>query len=138
MMKKKALSFIMIIVIIAILALILRVVFKQLMKIYSAQNESIAQATLKLVSTALENYARDNAGKFPENFSILTQIHPAYLDKDYITRSPIRGYNYICSKLDVSGYICSASPSACKITGRMVYTVTTGGLFISEGCEKKE
>lgn len=135
---ERAYNLILIVVLIAFFTLILRVAFKQLLKIYSAENELAAQANLKLVSAALENYAKDNQGKFPESLSLLTQTHPAYLDKDYIAQSSIRGYNYACSKLDASGYICSASPSTCKITGRMVYTVTTGGLFISEGCEKKE
>jgi len=139
MMKDtRARSFIMIVVIIAIMSLILRVALEQLIKINSAQNESIAQATLKLISAALENYAEDNAGKFPTSISVLTQTNPSYLDKDYIAQSPIKGYNYTCSKLEVSGYICSASPLRCKITGRMVYTATTGGLFISDSCEKKE
>jgi len=138
MNDKRAKSSVTIMIVIAISALVLRITIERLIKINITQNESTAQGTLKLISAALENYAKDRGGIFPVNPAVLTQTNPAYLDKDYITHSPIKGYNYSCSTLEPSGYNCSAMPVKCKLTGKMIYTVTTGGLFISEECSKKE
>lgn len=138
MRDKQARSFVMIMIVIAVSALLLRTGIERLIKISITQNESNAAATLKLISAALENYAEDNQGIYPTNLSVLTKPSPAYLDKDYITKSPLKGYNFSCSRLEPAGYSCLASPTRCKLTGRMVYTITTGSLFISEDCEKKE
>ena len=138
MMNKRAKSFVTIMIVTAITALVLRVVIKQIIKVTITQNESDASATIKLISASLENYAKDNRGVYPAKLSVLAENKPAYLDKDYIKISPLRGYNYDCSRLDSSGYSCSASPVSCGLTGKMIYTVITGGSLISEECSKKE
>jgi hypothetical protein len=86
----------------------------------------------------LENYAKDHLGTFPGNLSVLTQGTPPYIDKNYIAESPIRGYYYTCSRLEPSGYSCSATPVKCNLTGRVIYTIVTEGLLLSEWCSKKE
>jgi type II secretory pathway pseudopilin PulG len=136
--NNKGLSFITIMVIIAILALILRFAVERILEITIQQNDSNAQATIKLISVALENYARDHQGTFPGSLSVLTQNNPPYLDKDYIVKSPLKGYEYSCSRLEASGYSCSATPIKCKISGRTVYMVSTGDLVVSEICSPKE
>ncbi len=138
MRGKKARSFVTIMIVIAVSALLLRIAIEEMIKINADQNDSAAQTTLKFISTALENYAKDNNNVFPEGLISLTQGTSRYLDKDYITLSPVKGYFYSCSKLEPSGYTCSAVPVKCNLTGRMSYTVSTGGLFVSEKCEKKE
>ncbi len=125
-------------IITAVFALILRAALQQLIKKNIAQNEANALSTLKLISAALEKYAKDNQGIFPAELSILTRTNPAYLNKDYVKESPAKGYAYSCSKLDNSGYHCSAAPVKCKATGKMVYNISTGGLFVSENCKKEE
>lgn len=135
---KRGRSFVIIMVVIAICALVLRFGIEELIKINITQNESNASGTLKLISTALENYAKDHSGSFPTSLSLLTKDNPPYLDKDYIAESPIRGYNFGCGRLEISGYSCLATPIKCKLSGKMIYTVTTGGLLISEECTKKE
>jgi len=137
-MNKRAKSFVTIMMVTAITALVLRVVIKQIIKVTITRNESDASATIKLISASLENYAKDNRGAYPAKLSVLTKIKPPYLDKDYIELSPLRGYNYDCPRLDSSGYSCSASPVNCGLTGKMIYTVITGGSLISEECSKKE
>lgn len=127
-----------IMVAIAICVLVLRFGIEQLIKINIGQNESNASATLKLISAALENYALDHNGTFPVSLSLLTQDNPPYLDKDYISYEYSRGYNFSCARLNLAGYSCSATPLKCKLTGKMIYTVTTGALLISEECSGKE
>lgn len=137
-MDNRARSFVMLMMIIAVFSFLLRTVIERIIKINIIQNESGAQATLKLISTALENYSQDNQGVFPASLSLLTQTHPSYLDKDYVAQSPIKGYNYSCLRLEPSGYSCQAIPVKCKITGKIIYTITTAGALVSEECGKKE
>lgn len=137
-MQKKAKSFVLIVIVIALSALLLRVVIGKIIEISSTQNENIAQSNLKSIATALDNYARDNQGVYPKAISVLSQSKPAYLDKDYAAEASIKGYSYSCARLDPSGYSCYAFPTKCNLTGKLVFTVTTGNLLISEECNKKE
>lgn len=138
MRNSRGLSFLAIIVVIAFIGLLLRIGIEQIIRINIAQNESGALGVLKLISTALENYAKDNNGAYPLNLPILTRTKPPYLDRDYIAESPLKGYNYSCSRVDSSGYSCSAGPTKCGMNGNTVYTITTGGALSVEECEKKE
>ena len=137
-LKEKAKSFVLIMVVIALSALILRVAIGKIIEITSAQNEIMAQSNLKSIATALDNYARDNQGVYPKALSVLSKSTPAYLDKDYAAEPSIKGYSYSCARLDSSGYSCYAFPVRCKLTGGLAFTVTTGNLLISEDCIKKE
>lgn len=138
MKSQRAKSFISIMLFIAVTAILLRIAIDKIIKITIAQNESHASVTLKFISAALENYAKDNGDAYPAEFSALTREKPPYLDSDYIALSPLKGYNYDCSRLEPLGYICSAAPVRCRLTGNMIYTVSTGSLFISEECKLKE
>lgn len=132
----KGTSVIVVAIVIAVFALSLRVIVIQLINKNMSQNESGAQATLKLISTALENYAKKNQSVYPSNLSILVKSKPSYLDRDYTQEPSVKGYNYSC-RIDASGYNCSAIPLKCKFSGRIVYSVSTGGLLISEECKKQ-
>jgi type II secretory pathway pseudopilin PulG len=134
----KAKSFVLIMVVIAIVALVLRFGIQEIIEASFEQNELAAQATLKLISASLENYAKDHAQAFPTDFSLLAKTSPPYLDKDYVKISPLKGYVYTCPRLDAAGYRCLATPSRCGLTGKKAFTVSTGNLFISEDCAKKE
>jgi len=131
-------SFVLIMIIIALASLILRIAIDKIMQVSIAQNESVAQSNLKLISTALENYAKVNHGVFSPNLATLINTTPPFLDKDYIAQPVIKGYNYSCPVLDASTYSCVAAPGKCRITGRKIYTVTTGGSLSYEDCSTKE
>ncbi|MEK6727598.1 MAG: hypothetical protein AABY28_02845 [Candidatus Omnitrophota bacterium] len=137
-MNNKGKNFITIMVIIAISAVLLRVITVRVIERNTAQNKSSALGTIKLIATALENYAKDSKGLYPVSFQSLTETKPPYLDIDYITQSPVKGYTYSCSRLEPSGYNCSAAPTICKVTGSAAFTITTGALLVSEECDKKE
>lgn len=134
----RGLSFVTLMIIIAISALMFSLIIEEIVHRNVSQNEFDAQSTLRLISTALENNAKDNRGIFADNLSALTKTTPVYLDKDYIVLSPIKGYIYTCPNLNASGYTCQASPVKCGATGKMFYTITTGGVFVSRECNKKE
>lgn len=134
----KARSFVSITVTIAFLALFLRIAFENIVKMNIAQNESNAVSTLKLISTGLENYSKNNVGVFPASLSVLIQTTPPYIDKDYVTKSPIKGYAFNFIRLDPYGYSLRAAPVRCNFTGQKVFTITTGGVLMNEECGKKE
>lgn len=136
--NKKAKSFVTIMIVIALFAFLLRFLIERVIKINISQNESNASVTLKLIAAALENYADEKSGMYPQNLSFLTKANPAYLNKDYISESPIKGYYYACSRLEPTGYSYSATPVKCGLSGNLAFTITTGGILVSEKCEKKE
>jgi len=136
--NKSGRSFVAIMLVIAIMALILRAIISRTIKIEIAQNELNASGTLKLISASLENYAKNNKGVFPATISALVKTEPPYLDKDYTSGPPFKGYVYSCQSLEEKGYSCSATPLKCNQSGRLIYTVTTGGLLVSDECGRKE
>jgi type II secretory pathway pseudopilin PulG len=124
-------------IVIAFSALTLRIILEKLIQINIAQNESNAQTVLRLISTALENYSRDNQGVYPKSLSVLTQSKSPYIKED-ITGTPQRGYSFDCARLQPSGYSCSATPTSCRLSGKKIYKVSTGSFLESEECDKKE
>lgn len=134
----KGKSFVTIMVIIALSALLLRIAIEKALVITCAQNEAAAQASLKAMATALDNYARDHKGIYPQSTATLVKSEPIYLDRDYIAESPMKGYIYNCARLDESGYSCYAFPQRCGFSGNSSFTVTTGNLLISENCREKD
>ena len=133
----KGKSFIVLMLTIAVVALVLRFAIGQLIKVNISQNDSYAHSTIKLISAALENFAKDHEGAFPDKLSSLTGPQKSYLDKDYASLSPVKGYNYQCSRLDPAGYTCSASAAVCNITGAKLFNISTGGLLVFEACKGK-
>ena len=136
--NRRARSFVAIMIVIAVSALLLRITVEKLININIIQNEANAALTLKFISAALENYAKDHQGIFPLEISALTRTSPPYLDKDYIAQSPFKGYNFSCTRIEASAYSCSATPVKCRLSGNLIHTVTSGGLLISEECSKKD
>ena len=134
----KGRSFVTLMIIIAVSSLVFRFGIEGIIEINISQNESVAQETVKLISAALENYARDNHGIYPTSLSILVHTKPPYLDQNYIAKSAVKGYSYSCGRLESSGYNCSAIPTKCNLTGRTNYAVSTGGSLALEECAKKE
>ncbi len=136
--NRKAKSFVVIMIVISLAALILRIAIVQFVNFNITQNEASALETLKLLSTAIENYAKDHQGIFPASLEALIQSSPPYIEKEYISLSYEKGYNFNCLRLESSGYTCSASPSHCKISGKKTFTITTGQVLSAEECGKKE
>jgi len=124
-------------IVVALSALLLRSAIHKIIVYKIEQNQLVAQVNLKLFSTAMENYAKDNKNAYPTSVDLLTKNKPVYLERDYLAVTSMRGYEYDCQRLEASGYNCTASPLNCKLTGKMVYSVSTGGLIMAESCDKK-
>lgn len=137
MINKKARSFVTVMIVIALSALLLRMAIHKIIIYNIEQNQLLAQVNLKLLSTALENYAKDNKGVYPANIEQLIKNNPPYLERNYLAVASVRGYEYDCQRLDPAGYNCTAQPIDCKLSGKTNYSVSTGGLIIAESCDKK-
>jgi type II secretory pathway pseudopilin PulG len=138
MLNNKARSFVTIMVVVALSALLLRLAIHRIIAYKIKQNQLLAQVNLKLLSTAMENYAKDNKNTYPVNIDLLTKNKPVYLERDYLAASSIRGYEYDCQRLEATGYSCTAFPVNCQLTGKTVYTVSTGGLIMTQACDSRE
>ena len=134
----RARSFVVIMIVVSLVALILRIAIVQFVNFSIIQNEASAEQVLKLLTTAIENYAKDHLGVFPASLEALTQSSPAYIEKEYISLAYQKGYNFNCLRLETSGYTCTASPSRCNLSGRKSYIITTGQVMAVEECGKKE
>ena len=131
-MNAKARGFLPIIVSIAIIVIILKIVISQVIQFTTKQNEARAQEALRLLSVAFENYARDHMGSYAENITQLERSEPAYLGENILARTQLDGYVFSCERMESLGYRCSAAPAACGVSGRYVYSVSTGGAFQTE------
>lgn len=138
MRKTNGLTFVTVMIIIAMFGLLMRFSIEQLIKWNIAQDEANAKDALKLVSTALENYAEDHLGMYPGNLSALCESEPPYIDKTYTQMGAQKGYVFGCRVMEANGYSCSATPARCGLTGKTIYRVTTGGSLTAEGCGPKE
>ncbi|MDD5129488.1 MAG: hypothetical protein PHS66_00325 [Candidatus Omnitrophica bacterium] len=137
MFNNRAKSFVTIMVVVALSALLLRMAVHRIIIYKIQQNQLLAQVNLKLFSTAMENYAQNNKNVYPASVDLLIKHDPPYLERDYLAATSVRGYEYDCQRLDPAGYNCTASPVNCQLTGKTVYTVSTGGLILAENCDQK-
>ena len=137
MFNCRAKSFVTIMILVALTALLLRLGLYRVIVYRIQQNQLLAQVNLKLFSTAMENYAKDNNNVYPVSIDLLTKHDPVYLQRDYLEATSVHGYEYDCQRLDASGYNCTASPVDCNLSGKMIYAVSTGGLILAENCDKK-
>lgn len=136
--NRKGRSFVTIMIVIALGALAVRIAIEQIMRRTIVQNEDNAITTLKLFSASFESFAKNNRGVFPDTLAQLTSADPPYLDKSYVAQSPIKGYAFSCPRLEPSNYGCVAVPARCGLTGKKVYSISTGGTVTSDECSKKE
>ena len=111
MFNCRAKSFVTIMVVVAISALLLRLGLHRIIIYRIQQNQLLAQINLKLFSTAMENYAKDNKNVYPVNMDLLTKSNPVYLQRDYLAETSLRGYEYDCQRLDAAGYSCRCRPT---------------------------
>ncbi len=114
-----------IMIVVAIIALLATIAIPNLIQARIRANESSAQATLKQISNALENYYSIN-NQYPSNTSALLGDIPPYLSTDYFS-APHHGYNFNAS-LSAYTYSISALPVSAS-TGTSSFSMTTQGIL---------
>ena len=137
-MNQSARGFLPAVITIAIIVIILKIGIAQFIRVTMVQNEARAQESLRLLSVAFENYARDHLGTYAQQISNLTASEPAYLGSDFLARPSQDGYVFSCERMEALGYRCTAEPVTCGVTGWFSYEVNTGGAFQSRRCRRAE
>lgn len=90
-------------------------------------NDSIAQANLKNISTALESYMIVNS-QYPADTDLLLADAPPYLQTDFFDGQPHNGFNYAADTLTGYTYGITATPISAS-HGTRSFTMTTGGVL---------
>jgi prepilin-type N-terminal cleavage/methylation domain-containing protein len=114
-----------IMIVVVIIALLAAIAIPNMLRSRQQAQEATAQANLKLIASALENYAAINS-VYPTVTTALMGVTPPYLSSDYFT-GVHGGYTYAHALSDYS-YMIMAYPSA-TTPGTHSFTIVTGGII---------
>jgi type II secretory pathway pseudopilin PulG len=114
-----------IMVVVAIIALLAVFAVPNLLRAKIEANQTYAQASLKSIGTAMENYTNIN-GQYPASTTLLLGITPPYLTTDYFTGSHF-GYSFIPSLAQFT-YSITAIPATTG-QGMASFTISTGAII---------
>ena len=115
-----------VLIVVAIIALLAVIAIPNLLRVRVNANDALAQANLRSISTALENYLATNDA-YPTDTSQLTTASPPYLNADYFSGS-FQGFTFTAT-LGSYAYSVTATPVTMGLTGTRSYTITTGGVL---------
>ena len=125
-MNKKSFTLVEIMIVVAIIALLAAIAIPNLTRTKVNANNATAQASLKSIAVALENYYSIN-NSYPASTSLLIGAAPPYLSKDYFTGTH-NGFTYTATLAAYSYSVLTAPISSAQ--GTASYTITTGGVLV--------
>ena len=127
-MKNKGFSLVEVLIAVAIIALLAVIAIPNLLINRVNSNETYAQATLKSISNALENFYSINT-VYPTDPNDLIGVNPPYLNKDYFTGIH-HGYTFTHSLQQYSYTVIAAPISSSQ--GKRSFTISTGAVLTAE------
>lgn len=122
--SSRGLTLVEVMVVTLIIALLAAVAIPNLLRARAQANDSAAQATLKGISNAMEQFASINS-RYPGDTTSLTGATPPYLPTDYFTGTH-NGYQFEASLTDYT-YTVTATPNG--TINFNTYTISTGGVL---------
>ena len=123
--SKDAFTLVEMMIVVTIIALLAAISIPNLLRSRQQAQEASAQANLKLMANALENYAAINS-VYPTSTTPLMGVTPPYLSTDYFV-GVHGGYTFAHTLTDYT-YLITAYPTATN-PGVHSFTVTTGGIL---------
>jgi len=129
---RKGFTFVEIMIVVAIIALLSAIAIPNLLRARITANEAAAQATLRTISTAFETYAATSNGAYPTDEALLTNVSPPYLNRAYENITTY-GYVYTYPTKNATEYCLQAAPAP-GTTGNKTYRIRTGGVLEEVAC----
>ncbi|MCA9399498.1 MAG: prepilin-type N-terminal cleavage/methylation domain-containing protein [Candidatus Omnitrophica bacterium] len=126
MKSNKGFSLVEVLIVAAIISLLASIAIPNIIRARIESNEAAAQATLKTISTALENYYTTN-NQYPASTAVLTSSVPPYLNENFFG-STYNGFNFSAPTLTIATYEILAEPSSSAM-GTRSFTISTGGVL---------
>lgn len=126
MKTNKGFTLVEIMIVVAIIALLASFAVPNLLRARVQANEATAKATLKAISTAMENYYATNT-QYPLLSTALQGVNPPYLTVDYFSGIH-NGYTYTHTP-GLATYSVDAAPVSSNY-GTRSFTVSTGGVLV--------
>ncbi len=114
-------------IVVGIIAILAAIAIPNLLRSKVSANQTAAQAALKSISTAMENYFSINS-QYPSATTDLTAVNPPYLNNDFFT-GVHNGYAFT-STLSTYEYSIVATPQGSNF-GTRTFTISTGGVLTS-------
>ena len=115
-----------ILVVVCILAILASLIVPNIVRARVDANDATAQATLKTIANALENYASANT-QYPATTTAMIGPTPPYLSTDYFSG----GYNGFTYTATLSSYTYSVLATPLGATyGSASFTISTGGVLV--------
>lgn len=121
---KSGFSLVEIVAVLGVITVLAAISIPNLLKAKITANDATAQAVLKSIANALENYVAINS-VYPNSTTLLMGAQPPYLSVDYFS-APYAGFTYTPVIAEYS-YDITAVPTTMGQTGTASYTISTGG-----------
>ena len=128
--NQKGFTLVEIMIVVAIIALLAAIAIPNLLRAKVSANDSLAQSTLRALSTAAETFGTANNGNYPGDIASLIGATPPYISTDYCDGT-YSGFNYDCL-MDPGYYTFTATAVTIGTTGTTNFTMNTGGILAEE------